>query len=894
MLSDIIFRLRSLFRRKTVESELDDELRFHFEQQVAKHVATGLTREQAERRARLSFGGLDQVKDECREVRGVNFVETLIQDIRYSLRTLRKTPGFTAVAILTLSLGIGANTAIFSMIDWLLLRPLPVKDPGQLTYIVVQNKDGSWTNGFSFPNFDDIRARTGGVFSHVVGLQPFQMDGINVDGATSPIWTNYVTGDFFEMLGIRPALGRFILPSEGKVAGADPVLVLNYSYWQTRFGGDPGVVGRKVAVNGHPVTIIGVAPKGFRGALAILDTQGYLPFGMAVTNMERKDSLSDRSTLVEMMILARLRPGASLAQARPALDFIGKQLAREYPKVNDWRTMRAAPLGAAPPSANPETPVKFIGLVFLSLAAMVLLLACVNVAALLLVRAGVRGRELAVRSALGASRTRLIRQLLTDSLLLSVFGCVGGMALGMAASKALNSIPLGSTIPVILEFGLNWRVLAYAAGAALATGLIVGMVPALRASRSNLGDMLQEGGRSLTSGRQRLRSTLVVAEVSGSLMLLIIAGLFVRSLQMAQHVDLGFDPGHVLNLSMDPHEAGFDKQKGERFFEDLLARVRRAPGVASASVAATVPMGTVSLGGSLAINGYQSRIPGALPAAGYNSVSPGYFGTMRIPLLRGRDFQVSDNDSAQRVAIINEAMAAEYWPDRDPIGSSFALRSDPTHQLQTIGIAKNSRNGTISESFAPFFYLPFAQAYTRPATLQIRTVAADPVVMAQGVLGIIRAVEPAMPVFDIQTMAQALQTPNGLLLYKLGAGLAGALGLLGLVLAIVGVYGVISFSARQRTHEIGVRMALGARGPVILRMILRQGLLITGLGLAIGLGLAAAVSQGMASILTGVTPRDPLTYICASLLLAVVALVACYVPARRATRVDPLISLRYE
>ncbi|HLJ44780.1 MAG TPA: ABC transporter permease [Bryobacteraceae bacterium] len=894
MLSDIVFRIRSLFRRNAMESELDDELRFHFEHQVAKGVAAGLTREEAERRARLSFGGLAQVKDECREARGVNFVETLFQDVRYSLRTLRKTPGFTAIAILTLALGIGANTAIFSMVDWLLLRPLPVKDPGQLTYVVVQRTDGGWANGFSYPNFEDIRRETGSVFSHVVGLQPFQMDGLNVDGSTSTIWTSYVTGNFFEMLGIQPALGRFILPSEGRVAGADPVLVLSYSFWQTRFGGDPGVVGRKAAINGHPVTIIGVAPKGFRGVLAILDTQGYLPMGMSIANLEKKDSLADRGTLMELMIIARLKQGVSLAQAQPALDVVAKQLAHEYPKVDEWRSMRASALGAAPPSASPESPVKFIGAVFLALAGMVLLLACVNVAALLLVRAGVRGREMAVRSALGAARGRLVRQLLTDSSLLALLGCAGGIVLGLAGSGALNAIPLGSTIPVVLEFGLNWRVFAYAMGAAAATGIIVGIVPALRASRLNLADVLQEGGRSFTAGRQRLRSILVVAEVSGSLTLLIVAGLFVRSLQMVQHVDLGFDPSHILNVTVDPHEAGYDTQRSARFFDELVTRVRQMPGVQSATVAATVPMGNVSLGGSLTINGYQSRIPGATPSAGYNAVSSGYFATMRLPLLRGRDFRDSDNESAQHVAVINEAMASQYWPDRDPIGSSFILREDPSHAMQIVGIAKNSRSGSIAESFAPYFYVPFAQKYTQPATLQLRVMSGDPLPMAKSVLGMVRAIEPAMPVYDVQTMNQALESLNGLLLYKLGAGLAGGLGLLGLVLAIVGVYGVVSFSANQRTHEIGIRMALGARRPVILGMIFRQGLVITGLGVVIGLVLAAALSQGLASMLTGVTPLDPLTYVSASMLLGLVALVACFIPARRATRVDPLISLRYE
>ncbi|HZU22878.1 MAG TPA: ABC transporter permease, partial [Terriglobales bacterium] len=590
MLADLLFRLRSLFHRNRVESELDDELRFHYERQAEKHLRAGLSAAEAGRRARLEVGGMDQLKEECREARGVHWIENFIRDLRYGVRKLKSAPGFTAAAVLTLSLGIGANTAIFSMVDWIALRPLPVADAGRLVYITAQHTTGGYSNGFSYPNFQDIRSQSSSVFSYVAGVEPFQMDGLTVNGQTEPLWTNYVTGDFFEMLGIHPVLGRFILPSEGATPGSDPVLVIGYACWKSRFGGDPNVIGRQVAINGHPVRIIGVAPKDFHGALAILDTQGYLPISMAGFNQSGDQHLfNDRQQAIDVVILARLKEGVTLAQAQPALDVIAKRLAQQYPKIDEWRTMRAARLTSAPPSAQPSNPFAIIAAIFLSLAGLVLLLASVNVANLLLVRAGVHAREMAVRSALGASRSRLISQALTESLLLACMGCAGGILVGAAASSALNHIDLGAAVPVVLSFGLSIRVFAFSVTAAVLTGIAVGIVPALRSSRIGLNDVLHQGGRTSTARTQRLRSVLVVTEVAGSLMLLIVAGLCVRSLQMGRNLDLGFDSSHLLAVTLDPHQAGYDRQKGTAFFEQLVSQVRSMPGVQYASVAASLP-----------------------------------------------------------------------------------------------------------------------------------------------------------------------------------------------------------------------------------------------------------------------------------------------------------------
>jgi len=889
------------------EAEIVEELAQHLEDRYQELLASGKADDQAFRSTIEELRGNDSLAGSLKSVEKDKYCEPILlgdatpsffagvgQDVRFALRMLRKSPGFTVVAVLTLALGIGANTSIFSMVDWLMLRPLPVKDGGQLTYLVAQLKGGGYQNGFSFPNYDDIRNQSASVFSNVAGVQPFQMDGLSADGKTVQIWTSYVTGDFFEMLGIKPALGRFILPSEGKVAGADPVLVLSYSYWQAHFDGDPNIIGKKVAVNGQPVTIIGVAPKGFQGALAILDTQGYLPVSMACATLAAKsDVLTNRQGEIGMILIGRLKPGENLSAAQHVLRVVAERLSSEYPTIDKWSSMEARKLTAAPPSAGNSQPLPVIAGLFLFLAGTVLLLACVNVANLLLVRAGVRGREMAVRAALGAGRGRLMRQLFTESILLALLGCAGGIALGIGGSRVLNSLKLGTAIPITLDFNFNWRVFSYAFVAALLTGSVVGFVPAIRVSRGNLSEVLHEGGRTATGRRQWLRSTLVVAQVAGSLMLLIVAGLFVRSLQYVQHTDLGFDPSHVLNISMDPHEAGYDSVKGERFLQNLAERVRTLPGVQSASIAATVPMGLDTYGAELKIAGYEPTKDHGSIFVGENAVSPEYFETMNIPLVEGRDFLDSDAANAPHVAIINEAMAKTYWRGEDTVGRQFTIVDDPTHPVQIVGVVKDSVTGSITDTIGPYLYVPFAQKYIAPATLQVRT-RTVPESMTSGILGIIRTIEPAMPTFDVLPMVKALDTVNGLMLYRLGAYLAALLGCLGLLLAIVGVYGIVSCAASQRTHEIGVRMALGAQPGQILKMIFRQGTLIVGVGLGVGILAALGISKMVGSLLVGVGGADPLTYAVVSTLLAIVALAACWIPARRAMRVDPMVALRYE
>jgi len=886
----------AVFHRSLVENEVEEELRAHIQDRANDLERSGVPGAEAERRARLEFGGYQKFKEECREAQGTHFVESLLQDIRFAFRMLRKSPGFTLIAVLTLALGIGANTAIFSIVDCLVLRPLPVERPGQVVFLTSARKGNSASTAFSYPDFSDIQKQTANVFSDFSAFGMFLTDGLAVNGQSQPMWSNYVTGDFFGLLGLKPALGRLILPSEGSVAGADPVVVLSYAYWQSRFNGDPGVIGKKASINGVPVTIIGVAPAGFHGLVSVMDFQGYIPLGMAATLKDvPKDFLAARDN-AGIGLIARLRTGVSLEQAQTALNVVAQRLSQQYPTTDGKMTLKALHLGPAGLMVDPTNPeiLPFVSSVFLILAALVLVLACMNIANLSLVRAASRKREMAMRTVLGARRARLVRQLLTESLLLALLGCGAGIILGLGGSRAFSSIPLHTSLPIILDFHLEWRVFAYALGAAILTGVLVGIVPALRAARGDINEILHDGGRTSTAGGHRLRSALVAAQVGGSLMLLIVAGLFVRSLEKAQRTNLGFDPNHILNLTIDPHEAGYDERQAREFFRTLLDRTRSLPGVQSASLAASVPMAYGgSNGATLEIDGYQPPKDQKSPAAGYNAVSSGYFETMRIGLLRGREIRDSDGQNSQRVAVIDQTMADRYWHGQDPIGRHFSTRDDPSHPMEVVGVAGNAVGDEIFTPDEPFFYVPFSQFYQPVATLQLRSAGA-PEAMARETTGLIHSLEPAMPVYDVQSMTTALDTLNGFLIFRFAAALAASLGILGLILAVVGVYGVISYAASQRTHEIGIRLALGAQRMQILKMIFRQGFFIVGAGVFAGVLAAAAMARLVGNLLFGVPPGDPLTYVSASALLAIVALLACYIPARRAMKVDPMVALRYE
>ncbi len=805
---------------------------------------------------------------------------------------LARNPGLTAVVVLTLGLGIGANTAVFSMVNGLFLRPLPVADPQQITVLTYSQKHGPLNNNFSAPEFRDIRNGSGAAFSEMLGYQ-IGLDGLSYGGKADRIVTDYVTGNFFSALGLRPAAGRLIRPGEGEMSGADPVIVLGYRYWQSRFAGNPGVIGTKVVVNGHPLTVIGVTPKGFSGLYQIVDTQAYLPLGMVGIEGYPTDFMENRAVR-NIFPVGRLRPGVDVGRAQAVLNVVAARLSQDHPEADRDLAIQVFPELRSRPGPEESNEILIVAGLFLTLAALVLVLACVNVANILLVRATVRQREMAIRVALGAAPYNLIRQLLTESVMLGVCGGIGGIALGYWASNALSSLNLATDLPLRLDFGFDWRVFGYALGAAIFAGIIVGLAPAIRASRANINSILQTGGRGSVGGRNRVRSILVAAQVACSLTILIVAGLFTRSLTEVERIHLGFDPTHVANFSMDPTEIGYDEAQGRIFFRDLLQRVRALPGVEAASLANAVPMGYYSNNDTVTIPGYVVGKDQSAPMVEYDVVSPGYFSTMGIRVLHGRAFTDADDAKAPFAAIIGEAMAKKFWPKQDPIGRQFRLSADPKHELRVTGVVNDAHFRSPGGAIHPFFYVPLAQHYTSNSleTLQVRT-AGNPETMLPEIERTIHSLAPNLPVFDVKTMQQALYTLNGLLVYRLGAGLAAALGSLGLVLAVVGVYGVISYAAAQSTHEIGLRMALGAQRSNILRMMLRSGLLTVGAGVIAGILITLACA-GTISHFVIVSATDPFTYTTVTALLTLVAFCACYIPAHRATRVDPMVALRYD
>ena len=887
------------FRRRRWDEERKQELSTYLEIETAENISRGMPKEEAAAAAHRKLGNTTLLREEIYRMNSLGFIETLWQDLRYGARMLLRNPGFTLVAVLTLALGIGANTAIFSMVDWLVFQKLPVADPKTLIYLgFIQG--GALHNDiqFSFPEYQEIAQECGSEFKGMAaaafgGASGGQSspDGLTYQGKTLPVQTYFVTGNFFSLLGLQPALGRFFSAREGNSSGADPVAVLSWEYWQSRFGGDNAVIGKNVAVNGHNVTIIGVGPKDFFGPTPLLHIQAYLPLGMLVIDAGTASDFLAKADARALVVLARLKPGVAPERVKPALDVAGQHLLERHPRPDKkYHGMRAIPL--RPPgmvSAEGINPLVRTALIFFTLGLLVLVLACVNVANLLLVRATARQAEMAVRAALGAARGRLMRQLLTESLLLALLGCGAGIVTGLIATRALGAMPLPTQLPISLDFHFNWLVFGGALLATVLSSLVAGIGPAMQAARPNLNIVLHDSGRTLTSRRQRLRSLMVTIQVAGSLSLLVVAGLFARSLQGAQRLDVGFDPQGITNVTLDPNQIGFSEAKGQALYRELLQRSRTLPGVESASLAAWLPNDETQFGGPINIPGLEPVKGQPRPSALFNAVSSGYFSTIGVPVQRGRDISESDSTSTQRVALINQLMADKYWPGQDPVGREFAAADDPKHSIQIIGVVRNFRMVDPYSPVEPAYFVPLTQHYFPTVTLHVR--AGSDAGIARPVVTLVDSLAPSIPV-RTQSMTEALI--SGLFLFRLGAVLTGILGGLGLVLAIVGVYGVMSYSVSQRTHEIGIRMALGAQRKEILSLVGRQSLVVVAAGLLAGALLAFGVGQMVQDFLVGVSPADPVTYLGVAALLAVVAMAACFVPARRAVHVDPTVALRIE
>jgi len=822
-------------------------------------------------------------------------MDILLQDLRYALRMLARNPAFALVVILTLALGVGVNTAFFSVANFIVLRPLPVRDPGQLVVLAMREKATSEILDVSYADFLDYRQETS-AFSGMLAYR-LGFDALAADNRADHIISSYVSGNYFSLLGIQPALGRLIEPGEGRTPGADPVVVLGYAYWQRRFAGDPAVVGKKALLDGNPVTIIGVAQKEFSGAYYFVEMDAYIPISQSASATDSFWTARDHRGKAGLFVLGRLKPGVSLRQARASLSMISAHLAQQYPDVEKGVSIEAYPERLARPQAGATDQLPVLVPLFLVLALVVLLVACINVANLALVRANDRSAEMAVRAALGAGRVRLMRQMLTENLLLAVLGGAVGLFLGKWLANALRVMATPVDLPMFkMNFVFDWRVFAYSLAISVLAGIIVGLIPARRLWRADLNSMLHEGGRALSGGHRqnRARSALVVVQVAGSLMLLIVAGLFVRMAGKAQRMDLGFDPHHVLNLLVDVQQLGYDEATGKRVYEQIFSNVAALPGVESATYAYSVPFGTS--GTRIADVFIENAIlqPGqSPPAVYYNIVSPAYFNTMRTLLLRGRAFADADNPDAPPVAIVSQKMAEQFWPGQDPIGKRFRTSKSTNDWLQVVGVARDTKVVNPAPWTIPYFYLPLAQHYSSHLALQIRT-PLPPESLALQVEEQVHAVDPALAVSDVMTMERQIQGTNGFFLFNLGARTAAGIGMLALLLAVVGIYGVVSYGVNRRTHEIGVRLAIGAQRRQVLTLILRQGMALVAVGAAIGIALALAIAHAVSHFLMGVSPNDPLTFVSVSLALGSAALLACYLPARRATRVDPIVALHSE
>lgn len=820
--------------------------------------------------------------------------------MRHAIRQLRHDPGLTLLVALTVALGVGVNTGIFSLVNSL-HRPLPVRDAGRLVVLATRHQAGAagmegMEYRFTYPALADFRSQARS-YSDLIGFN-MGIAGFSTGDKPQQFFFCYASGNYFSALGIKPAAGRLFAPGEGEAPDTGIAVVLGYSYWQKRFGGDRGVIGRQVRINGAPATIVGVAEKRFHGTYANAEMDGFVPLSYMTQaeNGNLRGFFHDRNA-PRLTVMGMLKPGVSLAQAQSEAEVIARRLERQYPATDKGASVWVLP----EPWARP-VPVRsmvvaapFVAALFLLLGGFVLLLACMNIGNVLLVRAAVREREMAVRAALGSGRARLVRQVLAESLLLALLGGAAGVILGAWACDALSAMQSGWNLPAALDLSFDWRVFSYALAATLLAGIGAGLWPALAASRADVAVVLHECGRSAPGARggRRLRSALVVAQVAGSLTLLIVAGIFARSLGKARRMDLGFDPRHLGAFTMDTAHAGYGRERTTPFYRELERRVRELPGVESAGLAFGAPMGYKMDADNVEVEGGPAAAGRERPQVLFNSVTPDYFRTMRIDVRRGRGFRDSDQEGAPRVAIVNEVMARKLWPNQDPLGKRFRIQRTGDAWWEVVGVARGGKYIALFEPALPYFYVPAAQQYYSRRVLLVRS-SLPTKALLEGVEREIRALDPGMPVSEARMMEDALEGWTGFYSFRLGAYLSGAMGLVGLALAVVGVYGVVSYAAGQRTREIGIRMALGAQARDVLRLVLGQGVALVATGVLLGIAGAWVLARLMNRWTFGTIQEDPAAFVVTSAFLAALALWACYVPARRAMRLDPMGALRHE
>lgn len=870
-------------RRKRMLEDLDADIREHIARETQDNIERGMPPEEARYAAMRKFGNVTRVKEETRMVWNLVWLEQLFEDVRFGLRLLRKNPGFTTVALLTLALGIGANTAVFSLVYAVLLRPLPYRDPSSLL-ILNETTPKVGTVSVSYPNFLDWRSESH-AFSQMAAVHGMDF---NLAGVVQPenISGDAVSPNFLAMMGVRPLLGRDFDASEEK-AGTAAVVLLSYSLWQTHFGGDPNAVGRIITLDGRGFTVVGVLPANFRAPDKI---DVMLPIGVwATNNPEEATGRGDRG---DMVVIGRLAPKVTFAQAKAEMEGIAARLAKAYPGTNDQFGVALQPIREA-----------FVGdmrtaiLVLFGAVLFVLLIACANVANLFLVRGASRTKEVALRMALGAGRGRILCQMLTESFVLAVLGGVLGVGLSIAGNRALAQL-ISTDMLSGATVDLNRAVLFFVAGVVVLAAFLFGLAPAMHSARPDVQLDLKEGGRAASGGaaQNRLRGTLATAEISLALILLVGAGLMIKSLYRLLEVDPGFRPDRVLKMGMDLRTQQYSKDPAVlNFWQRVLDRVRALPGVESAAVGTVIPLTENHSRSDVTIEGMAAPRPGDYPHPDVHVVSPGYVETLGITLLRGRSFTDQDNENAPLAGMINAMVARRFFPNEDPIGKRFMFghpsAANPPKWYTIVGVVGDTKLYGLANPARLEVYVPYRQNPRNGMGLLVRSTA-DPAALTSAIREAVHEIDKDQPIFAIVTMKQLVS--DSVATRRITLVLLGLFSGLALILGAIGIYGVISYSVAQRTHEIGIRMALGAPRGDVFRLVVGQGLKLAGIGIAIGLVAAFGLARLMSSLLYGVSASDFETFAGVAILLVLVALLACYVPARRAMRIDPMVALRYE
>ena len=874
-LSNLFRRWRALTHKQQLDTELDEELRFHLERDVEQNIKSGMAPDEARNAALKAFGGMDQSKEECRDARGIGLLENTLRDISFSVRVLLKSYAFTFVVVLTLALGIGANTAIFSFANGILLRPLPYPQSDRLAVIDETFKREEGPMPVSYPNFLDWREQNT-VFEDVAvhfGTTRFALSGA---GEPVEIRGSRITHGLMEILRISPQLGRTFTAEEDRPE-QDAVVILGYELWQKNFGGDPNILGKQIVLSNRSRTIVGVMPRGFRFPEI---SELWVPLALTPQMFTRTDH--------GLTSIARLKDGVTLGQAQSEMDNIAARIEQQNPVTNEGRGVKITSLRDDLSGSYREALLILLGVV-----GFVLLVACVNVANLMLARATARQKEFALRAALGASRWRIVRQLLVESLLLAVAGGALGFALSLwALHLLLSAIPI--QLPFWMDFSIDFRVLAFSLGITLLTAIIFGAIPALQTSRVDLNDTLKEGGRGAIGFRGRSRSMLVVTEIALSLVLLVGAGLMIQSFMRLRQVNIGLDAKNVFTAMVILPRAKYrEPQQRITFFKQLVERVRGLPGVESAGATGTLPLNGNNWGRSLTVEGYPVLRVGQAPSIQHTVVTPGYFRTMGITLLAGRDFADTDTADALKVTIVDDRLARHYWPNESAIGKRIRFgppeNNEPWHTI--IGVVKSVRHERVQSDTEESVYLSHLEIPVANLTVVARTTS-DPHDVTAAVRREVAQLDPDQPISEIATMeeviAESIWQPR--LYATLFAVFAGG----ALILALIGIYGVMAFLVQTRTHEIGIRMALGATARDVFKLIVGRGMKLTVFGVVIGVAGAIALTRLMHSLLFNTSATDPFTFVAIAILLSVAAFLACYIPARRAARVDPLTALRYE